>query len=86
MLDSTMQLIALEKVFEEMSRVEEYVGEWKASWYEQYLDVYSDDLYGMRDADLLDFQESYHNHYLLEGVRPLEQRNGEALRKVTLNG
>lgn len=86
MLDSTMQLIALEKVFEEMSRVEEYVGEWKASWYEQYLDVYSDDLYGMRDADLLDFQESYHNHYLLEGVRPLEQRNGEALRKVTLIG
>ena len=55
MLDSTMQLIALEKVFEEMSRVEEYVGEWKASWYEQYLDVYSDDLYGMRDADLLYF-------------------------------
>ena len=86
MLDSTMQLIALEKVFEEMSRAEEYVGVWKASWYEQYLDVYSDDLYGMRDADLLDFQESYHNHYLLEGVRPLEQRNGETLRKVTLIG
>lgn len=31
MLDSTMQLIALEKVFEEMSRAEEYVGVWKAS-------------------------------------------------------
>ena len=86
MLDSTMQLIALEKVFEEMSRVEEYVGEWKASWYEQCLDAYSDDLYGMSEMDLGEFQKMYHNHYLLEKVRPFEKRIGEPLRKVTLIG
>lgn len=86
MLDSTMQLIALEKVFEEMSMAEEYVGEWKASWYEQCLDAYSDDLYGMSEMDLGEFQKMYHNHYLLEKVRPFEKRIGEPLRKVTLIG
>lgn len=86
MLDSIMQLIALEKVLEEMSRVEEYVGEWKASWYEQCLDAYSDDLYGMSEMDLGEFQKMYHNHYLLEKVRPFEKRIGEPLRKVTLIG
>ena len=86
MLDSIMQLIALEKVLEEMSRVEEYAATWKASWYEQCLDAYSDDLYGMSEMDLGEFQKMYHNHYLLEKVRPFEKRIGEPLRKVTLIG
>ncbi len=86
MLDSTMQLIALEKVFEEMSMAEEYAATWKASWYEQCLDAYSDDLYGMSEMDLGEFQKMYHNHYLLEKVRPFEKRIGEPLRKVTLIG
>ena len=86
MLDSTMQLIALEKVLEEMSKAEEYAATWKASWYEQRLDAYSDDLYGMSEMDLEEFQKMYHNHYLLEKVMPLEKRIGEPLRKVTLIG
>ena len=86
MLDSKMQLIVLEKVLEEMSMAEDYAATWKASWYEQCLDAYSDDLYGMSEMDLEEFQKMYHNHYLLEKVRPLEKRIGEPLRKVTLTG
>ena len=86
MLDSKMQLMALEKVLEEMSMAEDYAATWKASWYEQCLDAYSDDLYGMSEMDFEEFQKMYHNHYLLEGVRPLEKRIGEPLRKVTLIG
>ena len=86
MLDSKMQLIVLEKVLEEMSMAEEYAATWKASWYEQCLDAYSDDLYGMSEMDLGEFQKMYHNHYLLEKVRPFEKRIGEPLRKVTLIG
>ena len=86
MLDSKMQLMALEKVLEEMSMAEEYAATWKASWYEQCLDAYSDDLYGMSEMDLEEFQKMYHNHYLLEKVRPFEKRIGEPLRKVTLQG
>lgn len=86
MLDSKMQLMALEKVLEEMSMAEEYAATWKASWYEQCLDAYSDDLYGISEMDLEEFQKMYHNHYLLEGVMPLEERIGEPLRKVTLLG
>ena len=78
--------MALEKVLEEMSMAEEYAATWKASWYEQCLDAYSDDLYGMSEMDLEEFQKMYHNHYLLEKVRPLEKRIGEPLRKVTLTG
>ena len=86
MLDSKMQLMALEKVLEEMSMAEEYAATWNASWYEQCLDAYSDDLYGMSEMDLEEFQKMYHNHYLLEKVRPFEKRIGEPLRKVTLQG
>ena len=32
MLDSKMQLMALEKVLEEMSMAEDYAATWKASW------------------------------------------------------
>ena len=78
--------MALEKVLEEMSMAEEYAATWKASWYEQCLDAYSDDLYGMSEMDLEEFQKMYHNHYLLEKVRPFEKRIGEPLRKVTLQG
>lgn len=84
MLDSKMQLMALEKVLEEMSMAEDYAATWKASWYEQCLDAYSDDLYGMNEMDFEEFQKMYHNHYLLEKVRPFEKKIGEPLRKVTL--
>ena len=78
--------MALEKVLEEMSMAEEYAATWKASWYEQCLDAYSDDLYGMNEMDFEEFKKMYHTHYLLEKVRPLEKRIGEPLRKVTLIG
>ena len=80
MKDKEIQLIAVEKVLKEMLRG------WNASWYEQCADAYSSDLCCMGESDILDFQEKYHDHYVLQDVKPLENRIGEPLRKVVLVG
>lgn len=86
MKDKEIQLIAVEKVLKEMLMAEEYVRGWNASWYEQCADAYSSDLCCMGESDILDFQEKYHDHYVLQDVKSLENRIGEPLRKVVLVG
>ena len=39
-LDNETQMIAVEKVLEEMQKAEEYVKNWNACWYEQLLDAH----------------------------------------------
>ena len=86
MKDKEIQLIAVEKVLKEMLMAEEYVRGWNASWYEQCADAYSSDLCCMGESDILDFQEKYHDHYVLQDVKSLENRIGEPHRKVVLVG
>jgi len=39
-LDDETQMIAVERVLEEMQKAEEYVKDWNACWYEQLLDAH----------------------------------------------
>ena len=39
-INEEMQIIAVEKVLEEMKKAEEFVMQWNSSWYEQLLDAH----------------------------------------------
>lgn len=83
-LDKERQIIAVEKVLEEMKKAEEFVSSWDASWLEQCLDAYSLSLYNTGMGDVQDIEEKYHNHYKLPNVYYPEERIGEPLRKTVL--
>ncbi len=83
-LDKENQLIAVEKVLEEMQKAEECVNSWNSSWWEQCLDAYSMSLYHTGMADVQDIEKRYHEHYKLPNVYYPENRTGEPLRKVIL--
>ena len=83
-LDKENQLIAVEKVLEEMQKAEECVNSWNSSWWEQCLDAYSMSLYHTGMADVQDIEQRYHEHYKLPNVYYPENRTGEPLRKVIL--
>lgn len=83
-LDKETQIIAVEKVLEEMQRIEEFVTCWKAVWWEQCLDAYCKDLYHTGPAVVQDLERKYHDYYKLSNVYNLKLRIGEPLRKVVL--
>lgn len=83
-LDKENQLIAVEKVLEEMQKAEECVNGWNSSWWEQCLDAYSMSLYHTGMADVQDIEKRYHDQYKLPNVYYPENRTGEPLRKVIL--
>ena len=59
-LDKELQMIAVEKVLEEMQKAEEYVKNWNASWYEELLDAHCLTLhYGIGEADVRDMEDKY---------------------------
>lgn len=83
-LDKETQLIAVEKVLEEMKKAEEFVNSWNSSWWEQCLDAYSMSLYHTGMADVQGIEKRYHDQYKLPNVYYPENRTGEPLRKVIL--
>jgi len=83
-LDKENQLIAVEKVLEEMQKAEECVNSWNSSWWEQCLDAYSMSLYHTGMADVQDIEKRYYEHYKLPNIYYPENRTGEPLRKVIL--
>ncbi len=83
-LDEETQLIAVEKVLDEMQKVEEFVGAWNASWWEQCLDAYSIPLYNTERYVVQDIEKKYYDQYKLENVYYPEKRNGLPLRRVIL--
>lgn len=86
-LDRETQLIAVEKVLEEMQKAEEYVKSWNASWWEQLLDAHCLPLhYEIGEADIRDMERKYEPRYKLANAFYSADSIGIPLAKETLVG
>lgn len=86
-LDKEIQMIAVEKVLEEMHKAEEYVKSWNASWYEELLDAHCLTLhYGIGEADVRDMENKYGLRYRLANAFYSEESIGVPLAKENLVG
>lgn len=86
-LDNETQLIAVEKVLEEMQKAEEYVTNWNASWWEQLLDAHCLPLhYEIGEADVRDMERKYEPRYKLANAFYSADSIGIPLAKATLVG
>lgn len=86
-LDKESQLIAVEKVLEEMQKAEECVKSWNASWWEQLLDAHCLPLhYEIGEADVRDMERKYGSRYKLANAFYSADSIGIPLAKETLVG
>lgn len=86
-LDKENQIIAVEKVLEEMQKAEEYVKDWNASWWEQLLDAHCLPLhYEVGEADVRDMERKYEPRYKLANAFYSADSIGIPLAKETLVG
>jgi len=86
-LDNETQMIAVEKVLEEMQKAEEYVKNWNACWYEQLLDAHCLPLYyEIGEADVRDMERKYEPRYRLANAYHSGDSIGIPLAKETLVG
>jgi len=86
-LDNETQMIAVEKVLEEMKKAEEYVKSWKACWYEQLLDAHCLPLhYEIGEADVRDMERKYEPRYRLANAFHSGDSIGIPLAKEILVG
>lgn len=86
-LDNKTQLIAVEKVLEEMQKAEEYIKNWHAYWYEQLLDAHCLPLhYEIGEADVRDMERKYESRYKLANAFYSADSIGIPLAKETLVG
>lgn len=86
-LDRETQLIAVEKVLEEMHKAEEYVQDWKASWLEQLSDAHCLPLhYEIGECDVRNMEEKYGLRYKLANAFYSGESIGVPLAKETLIG
>ena len=86
-LDKESQLIAVEKVLEEMQKAEECVKSWNASWWEQLLDAHCLPLhYEIGEADVRDMERRYESRYKLANAFYSADSIGIPLAKETLVG
>lgn len=84
-LEKETQIIAVEKVLEEMKKVEEFVTTWRAFWWEQCSNAYSEKLsHNEMYVSLSDLENKYQAHYSLLDVCNPGLRIGEPLRKAVL--
>lgn len=68
-LNEETQIIAVEKVLEEMKNAEEFVMKWQSSWYEQLLDAYCPPLHCyIGEADIRDMERKYAPRYKLSNA------------------
>lgn len=81
-LDRETQIIAVEKVLEEMKTTEEHLSKQGACWMEQCLDarIKTDMNY------ILDIQNKYNDYYVLEKIDRYDQSEDLPLRKAVLEG
>lgn len=82
-----MQVIAVEKVLEEMRRAEEFVMKWNASWYEQLLDAHCVSLHSeIGEFDVRKMERKYEPRYKLANAFYSGDSIGIPLIKETLVG
>lgn len=80
-LDKETQMIAVEKVLEEMEKASEYLSSWNACWWEQWCARTKSCISYMHDI-----QEKYYNYYLFEELKEDEESEYLPLRKAVLEG
>jgi len=86
-LDDETQMIAVERVLEEMQKAEEYVKDWNACWYEQLLDAHCLPLhYEIGEADVREMERKYEPRYKLANAYHSGDSIGIPLAKETLVG
>ena len=86
-MDKETQLIAVEKVLEEMQKAEEYLNGWNASWLEQWLNAQCLPLhYEIGAEDIRDLQRKYEPRYNLYDAFYSADSIGIPLAKATLIG
>ena len=86
-LDKENQLIAVEKVLEEMQKAEECVKSWNASWWEQLLNAHCLPLhYNVGEADVRDMEKKYGSRYKLANAFKSADSIGIPLAKKILVG
>jgi len=86
-LNKETQIIAVEKVLEEMQKAEEYVKSWNACWYERLLDAHCLPLhYEIGEADVWNIERKYESRYQLANAYYSGNSIGIPLAKETLVG
>ena len=86
-INEEMQMIAVEKVLEEMKKAEEFVMQWNSSWYEQLLDAHCLPFhYELGEADVRDIERKYEPRYKLSNAYYSGESIGIPLIKETLVG
>jgi len=82
-INEEMQMIAVEKVLEEMKYAEEFVMKWNSSWYEKCSDCYSSTLYKLGINDIDKLEKKYFGYYDLQNIS-IKYTNTYPLKKVIL--
>lgn len=86
-ISEELQILAVEKVLEEMKKAEEFVSNWNASWYEQLLNAHCLPLhYEIGEADVRDMEQRYGSRYKLANAFYSAESIGVPLVKETLIG
>ncbi len=86
-INKEMQVIAVEKVLEEMRKAEEIVMKWNASWYEQLLDAHCVSLHSeIGEFDVRKMERKYEPRYKLANAFYSGDSIGIPLTRETLIG
>ena len=86
-ISEELQILAVEKVLEEMKKAEEFVSTWNASCYEQLLNAHCLPLhYEIGEADVRDMEQRYGSRYKLANAFYSAESIGVPLVKETLIG
>lgn len=86
-INEETQMIAVEKVLEEMKKAEEFIMQWNSSWYEQLLDAHCLPLhYELGEADVRKMERKYEPRYKLSNAYYSGKSIGIPLIKETLVG
>lgn len=86
-ISEELQILAVEKILEEMKKAEEFVSTWNVSWYEQLLNAYCLPLhYEIGEADVRDMEQRYGSRYKLANAFYSAESIGVPLVKETLIG
>lgn len=86
-INEKLQMIAVEKVLEEMKKAEQFVMQWNSSWCEQLLDAYCLPFhYELGEADVRDIERKYEPRYKLANAYYSGESIGIPLIRETLVG
>lgn len=86
-MNKETQMVAVEKVLEEMKKAEEFVMQWNSSWYEQLLDAYCLPFHHeLGEGDVRDIERKYEPRYKLANAYYSGESIGVPLIRETLVG